>query len=63
MISMVNIFVSAVVLAPQNNVCVLGLSQRSLATGSTGVEVEGRLVGQQIRLWYGNPPKASELGV
>ncbi|CAN0054962.1 unnamed protein product, partial [Laminaria digitata] len=40
-----------------NNVCVLGLSPGSIATGSTGLEIEGRLVGEQIRMWEGFPPK------
>lgn len=41
----------------QNNVCVLGLGHDSMATGSTGLEVAGQLVGQQIRLWQGSPLK------
>lgn len=44
-------------MALQNNVCVLGLGPGSLATGSTGLSVEGHLVGQQIRIWEGSPPK------
>ncbi|CAM9812711.1 unnamed protein product [Ectocarpus sp. 6 AP-2014] len=41
----------------ENNVCVLGLGSGSVATGSTGLSVEGHLVGQQIRMWEGSPPK------
>eukprot|EP00752_Nemacystus_decipiens_P015590 g13913.t1 len=41
----------------ENNVCVLGLGPGSVATGSTGLSVEGHLVGQQIRMWEGSPPK------
>ncbi|CAM9947767.1 unnamed protein product, partial [Hapterophycus canaliculatus] len=41
----------------ENNVCVLGLGPGSIATGSTGLNVDGHLVGQQIRMWQGSPPK------
>ncbi|CAM9964880.1 unnamed protein product [Pylaiella littoralis] len=41
----------------ENSVCVLGLGPGSVATGSTGLNVDGRLVGQQIRMWEGFPPK------
>eukprot|EP00904_Undaria_pinnatifida_P005698 jgi/Undpi1/2258/HiC_scaffold_13.g05644.m1 len=41
----------------ENNVCVLGLGPGLILTGSTGLEVEGRLVGEQIRMWKGFPPK------
>ncbi|CAM9815265.1 unnamed protein product [Scytosiphon promiscuus] len=43
----------------ENNVCVLGLGPGSIATGSTGLNVDGHLVGQQIRMWQGSPPKES----
>ncbi|CAM9864502.1 unnamed protein product, partial [Discosporangium mesarthrocarpum] len=41
----------------ENNVSVLGLGNGLVATGSTGVVVEGQLLGYQIRLWEGTPPK------
>mmetsp|Transcript_31494 Transcript_31494/g.40488 ORF Transcript_31494/g.40488 Transcript_31494/m.40488 type:complete len:526 (+) Transcript_31494:217-1794(+) len=35
----------------ENNVCVLGLPNGQIVTGSTGLQVEGKIIGYQLRLW------------